>query len=292
MISARCTRHLPVKLTISGCSLAPARKGGGPFAGTIRRVDLLTPVDDAAIDQARDQRRQLAGCDREHRLIQQRQSARHLAPCISARPCTCRARAIRSISSKRSPIAAASAARAVGSIPVAGVETLLRHRQEQVALLDAVALLALDEALGRGRAIPWRGRARPSAAGAGPARRRIARRAQALSPADARDRRGRAPRDSHRPGRPDRPTSPEARDPRPPARPPDRRATTSGGLWPTHAVHRTRDHASALRPRPSGSTAPGPCLSLDFPPAASLSDRSSFETMVGIRDRRALPIWP
>jgi hypothetical protein len=85
-ISARCTRHIPVKATISGCC-SHARERRRPFASTTEGVHFSTRIDHAAVQQSRHDGRQLAGHDGEHRLIQTLRPARISHSWISARPC-------------------------------------------------------------------------------------------------------------------------------------------------------------------------------------------------------------
>lgn len=56
-----------------GLALAPPRQGGRPLAGAIERIDLLAGLDDAAIYQARHERRQLSSRDHDHGLVQERE---------------------------------------------------------------------------------------------------------------------------------------------------------------------------------------------------------------------------
>ncbi len=73
-------------------------------------------------------------------------------PCCSrARPCSCRAQAIRSASRQRSPISTAVAAVAYAASQVAGGKVLLDERQQEVAPLGAVRLLAFQQPLGAGK---------------------------------------------------------------------------------------------------------------------------------------------
>src|SRR5204862_6301235 len=59
--------------------LAPRRERLSPYARTVEGVDTLPARDDAAIDERRDQRRELAPRRRQHDLVEQRQSLPDLA---------------------------------------------------------------------------------------------------------------------------------------------------------------------------------------------------------------------
>ena len=63
-----------MKLTRSGCCVAPARQRRGPLLRAAELVDLLTALDHAAIDEPGDERGQLARGDRDHRLVEQREA--------------------------------------------------------------------------------------------------------------------------------------------------------------------------------------------------------------------------
>ena len=62
-----------------GLLVAQPRERGGPFAGATQGIDLLAGVDHAAVHQPRHDRRQLAGDDREHRLVQPLQPVQDVA---------------------------------------------------------------------------------------------------------------------------------------------------------------------------------------------------------------------
>ena len=80
MISARCTRQVPVNATISRLLLAHARKRGGPFASAPQGIDLPAGVDHAAVHQPRHDRKQLTRDDGEHRLVQALETGRRRRP--------------------------------------------------------------------------------------------------------------------------------------------------------------------------------------------------------------------
>ena len=53
--------------------IAPLGKRGRPLPCAVECIDLLTGQDNAAIDQARHQRRELVGDDGDHRLVEKRE---------------------------------------------------------------------------------------------------------------------------------------------------------------------------------------------------------------------------
>ena len=79
MIPARWARQRPVNETICGCSLAPTRQRVRPLLRAARVERLLAARDHAAVDDAGEDRRDLAGGDRDHRLVEQRQALRRRA---------------------------------------------------------------------------------------------------------------------------------------------------------------------------------------------------------------------
>ena len=62
-----------------GLLLAPTGERGGPLARTAQGEYLLASLDDAAIDQTCHHGRKFARDDREHGLIEKRQSRRNLS---------------------------------------------------------------------------------------------------------------------------------------------------------------------------------------------------------------------
>ncbi len=128
--------------------LAPAGQRGRPLARAIVRIRLLAAGDGAAIDDAGDDRRQLAGGGRQHGVVDQRQPLGEL-------PLTDQ-RAALQIAGKgdQIPIAEALAdLRGAGGGVVRGAAIALRHlalrrRQQQVPLLGAVAAVLFNQALG------------------------------------------------------------------------------------------------------------------------------------------------
>ena len=133
-----------------GLLLAPLRQGGGPLAGAVERVHLLTGLDHAAIDQTRHEGRQLPRGDRDHGLVQQREPLLDL-PLLHANPALLVPGAGDQV---RVPAALADLGGArrggVRGLAVAGGKMLLHDRQQQIALLGAVVLLAFEQPLGTG----------------------------------------------------------------------------------------------------------------------------------------------
>ena len=121
-----------------GLSFAPLRKGGGPFAGTVDRIHLLTGADDAAVHQAGHERRQLPSGDRDHGLVQEGETGLDL-PLLQASSALLMAGAGNQIG-----IAAALADRGGGGrsgvrgVEVVCIKALLDHRQQQVPSLRAL----------------------------------------------------------------------------------------------------------------------------------------------------------
>ena len=102
-------------------AVAPPAQSGGPFLRAAHLVDLLTGEDHAAVDEPGDDRRELVRRERDHRLVEQRHPSVTRPPVARMCPCECAARANRSGSPKRWPIAAASpaAAAAASQLPTA-----------------------------------------------------------------------------------------------------------------------------------------------------------------------------
>src|SRR5205823_2366777 len=59
-----------------GLALAPGSQSCGPLLGTVKLVRVLAGQNGAAIDDPADNRGELAGRDRDHRLVEQRQPLR------------------------------------------------------------------------------------------------------------------------------------------------------------------------------------------------------------------------
>ncbi len=107
-------------------------------------MDLLATLDHAAVDDARDDGRQLPGCDRHHRLVQEREPVVDHAP-ADPRPALCVQREGEQVGVDE----ALGDRDGLGSGGVCGLELasgLLPHHhgQQEIPALDAVAL-ALDD---------------------------------------------------------------------------------------------------------------------------------------------------
>ena len=145
MISARCTRQRPVKATRSGWRCAPGREGGRPFSGAADLVGVLAGQDHAAVDDPGDDRRELARGHRDHRLVEQAAGPRR-----DARPDQDVALLVGGEGEQVGVAEALSdrggLARGGGRRLAVAAGLLLEYgRQQQVAALDAVALLALQQ---------------------------------------------------------------------------------------------------------------------------------------------------
>ena len=165
MISARCTRQRPVKATISGWRVAPidsaarpllrptrARRPPGSPGSPRSRRSRLTIGESSPVVARPSPRRAAAGPRRARPAI------------TSMSPCVWAARANRSESPKRSPIAAASPAVAAAVSAIAARLLLEHGRQHEVAALDPVAAHGDRSAAGPARSQPP---ARPHLAMAG-----------------------------------------------------------------------------------------------------------------------------
>ena len=65
--------------TISGWSCPPVRERPRPLPRPSHLVDLLAREDDTAVDDPRDDRRELLGRHRDHRLVEEREPFANLA---------------------------------------------------------------------------------------------------------------------------------------------------------------------------------------------------------------------
>ena len=128
-----------------GLLLAPARQGRRPLLGAPRLVRGLTARDHAAIDETVDDRRQLARGDRNHGLVQQPETL-HNPPLLDQQDALGLSR-----QGEQVRIAEALADRdSLGCggdrrLVVTGSLTLEHQRHQQIALLDAVATLTVDQ---------------------------------------------------------------------------------------------------------------------------------------------------
>ena len=150
MISARCTRHRPVNATSSGCCAHHSRQRRGPLVGATDVEHLLAARDHAAVDDARDDRRELAGDRRDHRLVEQREPVPH-APVLHEHL------ALR-VEREREQVGVAELladlrglrGRDRGSFEVPVRLVLEAERQQQIAVLDALVVLTLEQSLRTG----------------------------------------------------------------------------------------------------------------------------------------------
>jgi hypothetical protein len=164
---------------------APVRQGGRPLLGATQRVHLLTKRDHRAVDQARDDGRQLPRGDRDHGLVQQPETL--LDPPLFDQ------RAALLLHRKGEQVSIAEALAHPGSVDCGRVRSLpgpcghlLQHdREQQIPALDALTLLPFQEALRTSE--PSGGGAHLTAEGEiGPQPKRTAHRAQRLSDLEVR----------------------------------------------------------------------------------------------------------
>ena len=130
---AAAAEHREVRLL-----LAPTRHRGGPLLRAAQLVELPAAVDHAAVDEARGNRRHLAGDGGQHGLVEQRQP--FLDAALPDEAVTLL------VDGEREQVGVAEAAADLGAVGRAGAAGLrVRHaeslQQAQVAALDAVALL-------------------------------------------------------------------------------------------------------------------------------------------------------
>ena len=126
-------------MTRSGCAVAPAGQGGGPLARAAQLVDLVAPLDDAAVDEARDQGRHLAGDDGDHRLVQQGEPFVDAVQLQEGPPLQ-----VATVGGQvQLTVARADLGRpdgrGAGRLVVTGGELLQHERQQQIPVLDALA---------------------------------------------------------------------------------------------------------------------------------------------------------
>ena len=149
-----------------GLALAPARKGGGPLLRAADLIRVLAGEDHAAVDDAGDDRRELAGGDRHHRLVEQPQA-------LLDAPAPDQDVALL-VGGEREQVRVAEALadrRGLGGgrggrLEVAARLLLEDDRQQQVAALDAVVVaLLVEQPLGA--AEPAAARGRPPRGGRG-----------------------------------------------------------------------------------------------------------------------------
>lgn len=123
----------------------PLLQRGGPLAGTVQRVHLLAGIDDAAIEETRDERRQFAGRHRDHDFIEQREALLDL-PLTDQRSTLQMSGAGDQVRLRE---LVADLRRVGGSYvrspTITGRQLLLCDRQQEVAVLDAVASRFLEQ---------------------------------------------------------------------------------------------------------------------------------------------------
>jgi hypothetical protein len=134
-----------------GLAFAPPRQGDGPLAGAIECIYLLTGLDDAAIHQACDEGRKLAGNNGNHSLVQVREPGFDL-PLLQSNPALLHAGA-----GDELRVAAAFTDRCgFGCSGVCGLIVtqngpLSDRRQQQIAALGALACVAFQHPLSTGK---------------------------------------------------------------------------------------------------------------------------------------------
>ena len=234
-----------------GLLRAPAGQSRGPFLSTAQLVDLLTPLDHAAVDQPGDDRREFAGGDGEHGFVEQCEPC--LPPALLDQEAALlverQAEQIRL--AKALPDTGRSHRGVVGGGGIAGRLLPHHHGHEQVSPLDAIARFPARPVAAPGRATPRHAPSLPGSAGACPPTTRSGRLGASRRPPDARDARAREPAGAHRRGRASTPMSRATRDPQLPAASPDRQSQATRAR---HAMLALRTpHARARGARMLGS---------------------------------------
>ena len=132
--------HLPLVL-------APAAERGRPLASAAELLDALAAVDHAAVDETGHHRRELAGRDRDHRLVEKREPLLE-APHLEERPSLDVACGGDQVTLAE---ASAEAGRLVGDraspLQLARPEMLLREGQEQIPRLRSLSSLLVEQSL-------------------------------------------------------------------------------------------------------------------------------------------------
>jgi hypothetical protein len=130
-----------------GLLLAPPCQGSGPLLGAARLVELLTIRDHAAIDETRDDGRQVPRGDRDHGLVQQPET-------LLDTPLPDQRVALLMYGEGEQVCIAESLGDLGGvgcgagrSLPITGGHTTQQERYQQIASLDALILLAFDQPL-------------------------------------------------------------------------------------------------------------------------------------------------
>jgi hypothetical protein len=123
------------------------RQGGGPLAGAVNRVHLLTGVDHAAVHQAGHEGGQLSSRDHDHGLVQEREAGLHL-PLLQSNS----ALLVAGTGDQVRVAAALTDRGGVGCSRIRGFEVtrckaLLDHRRQQIASFGALARVTLQQPL-------------------------------------------------------------------------------------------------------------------------------------------------
>ena len=130
-----------------GLSFAPARQRRRPLLRAAQLVDVLAREDDAAVDDAAGDRRNLAHRDGNHRLIQQSKAFAQLAVPHEEFPLhMCGERREICVSEAMADLHC-SCSRGDRAFEVAAGLVLERHRDQHVPLLGALAPFAFDQPL-------------------------------------------------------------------------------------------------------------------------------------------------
>ena len=140
-----------------GLTLAPEREGGGPFPGAAQLVHALTDRDRVAVEDAGHDRRELAARDRGHALVHEPE------PLSGSSELEERVTQVHDAQRDQVAIAEALAdGDGLGCLrprclEVAFPEALEHRPEEEVAALDTVAFLALEQPLSAGEPACRRG---------------------------------------------------------------------------------------------------------------------------------------
>ena len=148
MSSARCTQAASREGDQVGLALAPVGQGGGPLLGAANLVGVLASQDHAAIDDPGGDRGELAGGDRHHRLVEQRQTLleapepdQDVALLVGGEGE--QVRVAEALADRRRLCRGCG-----GRLEVAARLLLEDDREQQVAALNAVAPLVVEQPLG------------------------------------------------------------------------------------------------------------------------------------------------
>ena len=127
--------------------IAPLTQGGGPLGGAAQLVHLMAAVDHAAIDQPRDDRRQLVRRRLDHRLVQLPETL--LDPPQPDQGATLIHQGEREEVGVAETLGGLGrgGGGAEGSLPVAGDGVLELGRKDEVPPLDAVTVFSIEQSL-------------------------------------------------------------------------------------------------------------------------------------------------